>query len=351
MPATARAARLSTRFFFPVFLCWRFWLALFRYLILHSMQNNSSCFLAYLRALVNTVRPRVIITGADNNATLASLAEISPDVWFIFVQTAMRDTAQGFPHGIRLPTYYAFGQSEQLIFDTLRVRCRQYVPTGSIKLGYALSDPAPPAFASADLCFISNHRPERPVSAVPPLEQTIAATDDLLFMHSCEYARRNDLILRIVAKSREPNWQEKERLHYQKLYEDYPLDFVTADKSTRELDTYHALLASGLVIHNASTLGFEALAAEKKVLFGASMNPQLVRNWGISAYFDQVPDFMCLQQKDFSHFEQKLDALRAMSLDEYRCHTSAAAQQLISQDTNCPPHEHIREAIRQYLLN
>ncbi|MDP6097899.1 MAG: hypothetical protein QGG67_18220, partial [Gammaproteobacteria bacterium] len=334
-----------------VFLCWKFWLALFRYLILHSTQNNSSFFLAYLHALVNTVRPKVIVTGADNNATLASLAEISPDVWFIFVQTALRDTSHGFPHGISLPTYYALGQRERLIFASLEVRCRQYVPTGSIKLGHALSDPAPPAFASTDLCFISDHRAEQPVITLPPLVQTIEATNDLLFMHSCEYAKKNDLFLRVVAKSREPNWQEKERLHYQKLYEDCPLDFVTADKSTRELDTYHALLASGLVIHNASTLGFEALAAEKKVLFGASMNPQLVRNWGISAYFDQVPDFMCLQQKDFSHFEQKLDALRGMSLDEYRCHTSAAAQQLISQDTNCPPHEHIREAIRQYLLN
>ena len=348
-PDNVSVAHLSTRFSFPIFVCLRFWVTLLRYLIPFRRQKKPY-FLAYLYALVATIQPKIVVTGADNNVGLTSLAEITPDVWFIFVQTALRDTNQGFPSGIKLPTYFAFGQSERLIFSSLGVSSRQYLPIGSIKLGYALSDPAPPRFAYADLLFISDHRPGRAEIALPPLERAIEAASNLLFMHSWEYAQKYGLTLRVVAKSREPHRHDQERLHYQTLCRNYPFDFVTEIKSSRGLDTYHALLVSDIVINNGSTLGFEALAAGKKVLFGASMNPQLIKDWGVSAYFDQVPGFMCIQQEDFLHFEKKLNALRALPLAKYQRHTSTVARELIAQDTDCPPHEYIRETIRQYLL-
>ena len=348
-PDNTRVAHLSTRFSFPIFICLRFWVTFLRCLTPFRKQKRSY-FLVYLYALVSSIQPKIVVTGADNSAALASLAEITSDVWFIFVQTALRDTNQGFPSGIKLPTYYAFGQSERLIFSSLGVRSHQYFPIGSIKLGYALSDPVPPPFAYADLLFISDHRPGRPENILPPLERAIQATSDLLFMHSWEYAQKYGLTLRVVAKTREPHWHEKERLHYKTLCRNYPFDFVTENKSSRALDTYHALLASDLVINNGSTLGFEALAAGKKVLFGASMSPQLIKDWGVSDYFDQVPDFMCIQQEDFPHFEEKLNALRALPLAKYQRDTSTVARELVSQDPDCPPHEYIRETIRQYLL-
>ena len=153
-----------------------------------------------------------------------------------------------------------------------------------------------------------------------------------------------------MAQSREPHWHDNERLHYQTLCSNYPFDIVAEIKSSRELDTYHALLVSDIVINTGSTLGFEALAAGKKVLSGASMNPQLIKDWGVSAYFDQVPGFMCMKQEDFSHFEEKLNALRTLPLAKYQRHTSTVARELVAQDTDCPPHEYIRETIRQYLL-
>jgi len=348
-PDNISVAHLSIRVSFPIFICSRFWVTFVRCLAPFRKQKRSY-FLAYLYALVSTIQPKIVVTGSDNNATLASLAEITPDVWFIFVQTALRDTSQGFPRGVKLPTYCAFGQSERLIFSSLAVRSRQYLPVGSIKLGYALSDPAPPQFAHADLLFISTHRPVQPEITLPPLDRAVEATSNLLFIHSWEYARKYGLTLRVVAKSREPHWHEKEQLHYKTLCRNYPFDFVTENKSSRALDTYHALLASDLVINNGSTLGFEALAAGKKVLFGASMSPQLIKDWGVSDYFDQIPDFMCIQQEDFPHFEEKLNALRALPLAKYQRDTSTVARALVSQDTDCPPHEYIRETIRQYLL-
>ena len=348
-PDNVSVAHLSTRFSFPIFVCSRFWVTLLRYLIPFRRQKKPY-FLAYLYALVATIQPKIVVTGADNNVALASLAEITPDVWFIFVQTTMRSIKHGFPEGIRLPTYYALGQSERLILNSLQIPSREYVPVGSLKLGFVLSDPTPPMFAYVDLCFISNHRPGQAETTLLPLERAIEAASNLLFMHSWEYAQKYGLTLRVVAKSREPHRHDKERQHYQTLCRNYPFDFVTEIKSSRGLDTYHALLVSDIVINNGSTLGFEALAAGKKVLFGASMNPQLIKDWGVSAYFDQVPGFMCIQQEDFPHFEKKLNALRALPLAKYQRHTSTVARELIAQNTDCPPHEYIRETIRQYLL-
>ena len=290
-----------------------------------------------------------MLSGADNNERLAQLAHCMKDIQFIFVQTALRDTNQGFPRNVSLPHYLAFGQRESTIFDVCQVKCARYEPIGSLKLGYALLDPSPPVFAPTDLCFISDHRPGQPFKAASALGQAIASNSDQLFTHSVTYARKNKSTLRVIGKAREPYWQRMEKQHYQKLAGNYPVDFISTDKVDSSLNMYHAVFASSIVINNASTLGFEALAAKKKVLFGATMNPDLVEHWGVSEYFFRVPQIISLSAAHFSHFEEKLNALDKISASEYGDLVDAFALDVIAQDTNYPAHLRIHSKIKELL--
>jgi len=289
------------------------------------------------------------LTGNDNSQTLASLAREQSQIKVIFVQTALRDTKKGFPSAIELPSYLAFGNRERHIFKFKQVRAEEYLAIGSIKLGYALCLAKNFQVESADLCFISLHRPERINLAVSPLEQSIEATNNSLFKLSCQYARKHDLSLRVVAKAREPQWQKREQLHYEQLSGDIVIDFVTANKQDHELNTYFGCLASSVVIHSASTLGFEALVAGKKVLFGASMTPNLIEDWGVAVYFDGIPDKFQIEEDHFYHFESKLNTLRDMSAATYRHETARLAHDLMANDPIRPPHERIREIVSCYL--
>ena len=349
VPCNVTVGTISTRFVFPVFLSVNF-LGRLLWLLLTLPKNQKSLFFDYLSLLIGAIQPKIIVTGADNNTALAAFADTHPNILTIFVQTALRSTTGRFPTGIRIPNYYALGESEKLIFASLQVQTNIYKPWGSLKLGYALAEPTQKPFHHSDVCFISHHRPEQSAINSPIVEQMIEETSDLLFEHTCRYVEKFGLTLRILAKSRESLWHEKERQHYERLSRNYPFELVVAEKSSEELETYYALFASGIVINTASTLGFEALAIGKKVLFGAPMTTGLIERWGISAYFDQVPRLITVEHNDFRHFEEKLNKVRSLSVAEYHRQTAKTARRLMTQDPRNPPHQQLRDVILKNLF-
>jgi len=351
VPKSARQERVSIRFSYPILFCWSFWRVLVTLSVNRLTRKGSSYSLIYLQALLESIQPKIVLSGADNNKNLAQLAHCTEDIQFIFVQTALRDTNQGFPRNISLPHYLAFGHCESNIFDVCQVKCPRYKPIGSLKLGYALSDPSPPVFSSTDLCFISDHRPGQPFAAASALEQAIASNSDQLFIHTARYARKNKLTLRVIGKAREPYWQRMEKRHYEELADNYFVEYISTDKVDSALNSYHAVFASSIVINNASTLGFEALVTKKKVLFGATMNSHLVEHWGVSEYFFGVPEIISLSAAHFSHFEEKLNALDKISASEYGNLVDAFALDVIAQDTNYPPHLKVQDTIKELIIS
>lgn len=349
IPKSVCHERISIRFSYPILFAWRFWRVLLKLSVYRLAGKGSSYSLIYLQALFESIQPKIVLSGADNNENLAQLAHCMKDIQFVFVQTALRDTNQGFPRNVSLPNYLALGQRESTIFNVCQVNCARYEPIGSLKLGYALSDPSPPVFCPTDLCFISDHRPEQPFAAASALERAIASNSDQLFTHSVTYARKNKSTLRVIGKAREIHWQRMENQHYQKLAGHYPVEYISTDKVDSSLSTYHAVFASSIVINNASTLGFEVLATKKKVLFGATMNPDLVEHWGISEYFFGIPQTIRLSATHFSHFEEKLDALDKISAKEYADLVDEFALDVIAQDTNYPSHLRIHSKIKELL--
>lgn len=299
--------------------------------------------------LVDEIRPKAIITGEDNNSVLSLISESRPDIRVVFVQTAMRDTVQGFPKGIKLPLYYAFGDTERKIFQTIGVTCEQYLPVGSVKLGIALAIENPIVFPQSDICFISNHRSEANPANFSSLDRRLSSIGETIFRFTSKYAQQHGFTLRVLAKSREPQWQDKEYAYYTSLADGYPFDFVRADKQIREFVTYQALFSSQTIVHVGSTLGFEAISLGKQCLFAAPMDPHLIAHWGVAHYYEELPDLVCLTENSYEHFSRKLAGIRNIPPNEYLELIHSASHNTIRTNKSNYPHEIIRMNLQQYL--
>jgi surface carbohydrate biosynthesis protein len=350
LPSGCTKVTISLRNSLPIILSFRFFFDLLRNLVRGMRTQHGGISYSVLCASVKQFSPKVIVSCADNNRLLARYAECHPQVPVALIQNALRDTVSSFTPGQDLPVYLAFGEIEKEIFRTVGISCRQYQPIGSVKLGLALVEEKDRPHQAFDLAFISQYRPSMFEHRPSLLELRMETNQKYLFQLCCRYAQAHTLTLAVITKSREPQTQLVEQEYYKRLASGLPLHFVYADKTQRELDSYLAGLASGLVIHPASTLGFELLAAGKKVVLGATVHPELIQAWGIKHYVDALPDSVKLKaESNETDFFQHCDALRAMPDSQYRELTRKAAQSLVSMPVDGYPHEKVKALISGWL--
>ena len=207
IPDFATTAYLNTRSSFPVIFTFKFWMRFVGQLCRNSSRHGTGLFLVYLSALLDTIEPKVIVSGSDNNHALSKYAESRSDLIVILVQTALRDTIQSWLPNGTLPIYFAYGDIELRLFDLLNISCQDIIPIGSMKMGIAIGLWDPTNSEQIDLCFISDYRPARETEHQSELERAIARLNKILFMYTCRYARENHLSLRVLSKTREPEWQ------------------------------------------------------------------------------------------------------------------------------------------------
>ena len=302
-----------------------------------------------LSVLFQEINPRIVFTCADNNTLVSRYALENPKVRIIYLQNALRDTIGSIPHGVNLPSYLAMGSIEADIFHSLGLRCRDYHPVGSVKLGLALAKYHKPKNEFFDLCFISHYRPELFSQNAPRLFKKIQETQHRLFKHLIDYASTNNLSLAVASKSRNPDLQDAEFDYFSSIAGGFNFQFTRGDKSAREFDTYRVALSSDLIIHPASTLGFELFATGKKVLFGANQENELITEWGIKHYFDTLPDAVKLKSSSKEEFFKTCDRIRQMADIHYENLTADPARAIVTMSEKEFPHEIVRRLLSDCL--
>ena len=265
------------------------------------------------------------------------------------MQNALRDTIGSIPHRTHLPTYLSLGHVESEIFKAIGVSYRDFVPIGSVKLGLALAHHNPISHHVSDLCFISHYRPEMLSDEPSNLFRQIETSHRSLFKNVISYASSRNLTVVVLSKTREATLQKAEYEYFLCLAEQTPFKFIRGDKNTGEFATYHAALSSNLVIHPASTLGFEMFTAGKKVLFGASQKDCLLRQWGIDHYFDTLPAFVKLTSTSQKEFDDSCDSIRRMPTSDYQDITKECARKIIALSEHEYPHEVVRRMLTKFL--
>ena len=350
VPNSASIGYVSTRFSFPILFHKYFLQRLFVILLTHIFSRNYDSYYFYLDALIKSINPKIIVTAADNSVTLSKVSKLHSSILFLYVQSSLRDL-YSFQRSLDLPVYCSFGNVEKRLFSDLNIRVQEYLPIGSVKLGMAMSEEHTSSHEHVDICFISSYRAEKQFSKNRDvwISRRIEDIEQLLFLHSIKFARQSNLSVRVLGKAREDEWQRLELIHYEKLADGFPFEYVRTDNELGEYESYYGLLSSGLSINCGSTLGFEGLSAGKKVLFGATMDVKFIDDWGVGFYYLDIPQLISLQQESFEHFSCKVEHLRNIALNEFLKITSPYARQIMSESSIGKPHELLQQKIEHHL--
>lgn len=356
VPPRYKTTCLDMRNSFPILLDADFILRILRRIPCVLVDRTLMSSLAYLwmSALLETLAPRLILSCADNNPLIARFADEHPTTPVLLVQNALRDTAGSIMPRRSLPIYLAFGEIERAIFQTLGIHCREYRAIGSLKLGLALTKLAAAPECQSSLSFISHFRPEmlpqnQSGTDEIPLQQIIEKNQRILFQLCREYSADNNLLLMVITKSRDDQTRKIEKEYFENLAAGVFIKFIWADKESRELATYLSGLTSELIVHPASTLGFELLAAGRKVILGATIDPNLIDAWGIQQYVNILPELLRLQSGDRKHFYECCNSLRDMSDHQYRAIIQPVADTLVSMPKDSLPHQTIGSLVDEIL--
>ena len=349
LPPYCTVKYLNLRDQLPLISSFRFYFRLIQNFLRQDKVTPGYRSFILLSALFQEINPRIVFTCADNNTLVSRYALENPKVRVIYLQNALRDTVGSIPHGVNLPSYLAMGSIEAEIFRSLGLRCRDYHPVGSVKLGLALAKYHKPKNEFFDLCFISHYRAELFYSNAPVLFRELERAHHRLFKNLIDYASAQNLSIAVASKTREFDLQNTELDYFRSIAGEFDFQFVRGDKSTHEFDTYRAGFASDLVVDLASTLGFELLSAGTKVLFGASQEPDLIIEWGIKHYFDALPDAVKLKSSSKEAFFSTCDRIRRMSDTQYRNLTADPARAIVTMPEAEYPHEVVRRLLSDRL--
>jgi len=349
IPPHCTVGYLDVRTHIPIFLTFRFLLKLIHSFLHQDKTGRGYRSFVLLSSLLDQIRPQIIVTCADNNVLVSRFALKNPETSVFFLQNALRDTIGSIPHGIQLPTYLALGQIEAEIFETVGAQCQNYQAVGSVKLGLALEQRDPLDNTTYDLCFISHYRPEFFYENASDLFRKIEEAQRSLFNKLVSYASNNNLSVVVLSKTRESRLQHREFEYFKTIADKVSFEFVRGDKEAREFDTYQAALSSRLIVHLASTLGFEMFSAGMRVLFGASQDKALLTTWGIEHYFDALPEFVKLNSDLWKDFNKSCDHIQTMADVQYQDLTKKSARTIVTMSDDEFPHTSIRKLLSNHL--
>ena len=107
-------------------------------------------------AIIDVVKPKVLITYIDNAPLMSDLQDIFPEKLVISVQNGLRSEIPllGWKVNYKLPVLYGYGVYEKHLLKKMGVKVSEYIPVGSLRYGIFRQN-NPKVEKKYDLCYIS----------------------------------------------------------------------------------------------------------------------------------------------------------------------------------------------------
>lgn len=246
--------------------------------LLDFERKSSPLFVRYSLAAIEKVKPKLVITGTDNNPYFYTLKPLCryPNVKFASVQNARRVRRRdlfGFEPLPRMAVdkVFAFSHPVAGLYRALLGKDTQIEVFGSLKASFflnfkdSLAQKMPKLPDKPYICFVSEYHPPPPLSA-EIVEQDLLGRDlrfdeyflaeRLMLPALAKFARQNKMPI-VVALRRT---MKSEADYFQELLTDADLTLVCRD----DWSSYFAIAKAEVVVSVDSTLGYEAFALGAK---------------------------------------------------------------------------------------
>ena len=307
-----------------------------------------------LLTFVDYYQPKLILSLADNNKLLLEFSGLSSSPPIFLIQNAIRrDYRAPFDHS-RIPTYFVFSKVEKKRIEKRGIQFDDVLPIGSIALDCALREFEFSNYSPATLGFISSYRPSsQPQDYDVNLDKTIFDVHEALFLLTARYAYENGITLRVIIKAKDQAQIDNETTYFETVAGSARhLEFCSVVRNSlngNEWDNYFAVLSTDLLVCGHSTLGFEAVSAGRKVLFGSSARLGFLKQLGIEDYFEHLPKQLKMMDESIHEFRSKISALRSMPSGQYLALTHSTPIRRHSDTASEKSSESVRRVLSETL--
>lgn len=295
-------------------------------------------FVAYLLALVQHIRPSIVVTYIDNNGYFGRVAQQYKDARFLAIQNGMRclsrDNADSM-HPLYLPEFACFGQYEINIFTQHGAKVDKFYPIGSLRDAYYqeyYADKMPTA--KYDLCLVSEAEAGLP-HLYPEIEVAIKKLATYL-ARFCEKTKKT-----ICIATRNHPDQDKQSYRYElQWYREQMGEHVNLIPNIRsKFSTYRLIDSSTVSLSFYSTALVEAFGRGRKSLFCNFSNNEI--------YDLPEKGLWTLGSCTYEEFEERLISLLEMSDAEFQKKSSNARLYLMNYDPVTPTHMFLKNLISE----
>ena len=305
---------------------------------------------AYMIAMVDSHRPKVILSFADGSEFLGLYQNYRDEVLVISIQNAVRHPHE-FRRLRRAPNYIALGKDALRSFHQYQIPYKRCVSSGSLPLGIFCSK-NPIVKDAGKLVFVSSYRLSFDHLEGEPGENMYtkaqARAHSRIFRHALRYAVDSEMELVVLAKGKvrfEGEHFHEEREYFNQLSGGKSFTLSSTVKDT--LGSYRQALTAEFIIGLDSTLLYEVFSVGAKVLFCWGADEYLLNH--AQSLTEHLPTQVLLEDNNYDAFAEKVDFLRNLSEQSYSSIIAKARSEYVDTKQDRPLHETLKQEIQDHL--
>ena len=301
-------------------------------------------------AIIDVVKPKVLITYVDNTPLMGDLQDIFPGKLVISVQNGLRSEIPllgGWDVKYKLPVLYGYGVYEKHLLKKRCVKVLEYVPVGSLRYGIFRYN-NPKLEKKYDICYISEFvefsdcKPED-LKAL----QMLRKYEQKLFLNLLRMCKDNGYGLSVALRGTEGNkksYNDNERYYFKSL--DTNNIAILVDNRKKNFASYKTVSSATINVSLLSTLAMEVFGSGGKVLFWQPS--ELLAEFGFARNYEKMPEEVLLDSLKPHSIKKRYVALSEMDQNRY-LEITENARNYYMKCQKPYPHEVIKKRIADFI--
>jgi surface carbohydrate biosynthesis protein len=306
---------------------------------------------AWRVALINTWKPKVVITFIDNSTSMGRIKSLFPDIQCVSIQNGCRWVlSMPIQTHLDLDHYFCYGELESDIMRQAGHTVEHYYPIGSIKAGIFWAE-YPRKNKKFDLCYISHYRAQfLPVDGY--MGEVLDAYKEAgknVFTMVANVATKKNMTLCVAMKYSLGSAEYDQEIEFYAQSNNDEITFIPQS----DYSSYELVQSSRITVNCCSALGYEALGLGERVIFAKDLKELAAcvfkGSWKTNLATDRLPDLQRLYSTTDDEFSGKTELLLAMTDDEYLEYSAEAREYYMRFDENKLPQEVVKNKIAIWL--
>lgn len=297
-------------------------------------------------SVILSISPKVVITFSDNNVRFNILCRLVTGPKFFAIQNGIRGPEiHKNPENFLLTNFFCFGEEVKKNFTEAGARIGKFIPIGSLRDGVYRRQVARerPLQKRYDICFVSQFRVARFRKGDKRELSGLRETTELLLAYVGRFCKENQKTFCIAGSAKDQEAEDEQNW----LFSNPGIvdaDFVMNQPSM--FSSYRAIDQSSLILTVSSTIGFEALARGRRVLFcNFSGDSYYDLPWGYDQGLWAISD----GSLSYEAFRTRVTKILSMSVEQWQIIVKQVGQYFMYFDENAYPQDKIRTTIRRQL--